>query len=405
MPDDMLIKNLRPMGRDCVDVLVADGRFVAFGPNLAPPDPACPVVDGLNMLMLPGLVESHVHLDKTLWGLPWRPNSAGAAIEDHIENERRVRRGIGVPIGQRAGNLLRQCLANGSTHLRSHVDVDPEIGLGGVTALLALREEFRGRADLQLVAFPQTGMLIQPGTAALMEEAVKLGVDAVGGIDPAGIEGDPMGHLRTVFAIAGRHGSAVDIHLHDGGELGAWQIERIADFTQGSGMAGKVMIDHAYCLGMIGRTRLEAIARRLADQRISLMTSAPSDTAVPPVALLSEIGVNVCCGSDGIRDSWSPYGNGDMLERAMFLAMRFDWSKDGEFEAALMTATYNGARALGLTNYGIEPGKDADFVLVASETVAEAVVSRPRRELVVKRGRVIARAGVLVASYPSPAIG
>ena len=395
MAGTMLLKNVRPMGGKTVDVLIENGRFLRFAENIAVPD--APVVEGDGRLMLPGLVEPHVHLDKTLWGLPWRPNTAGPRLVDRIENERQIRRGLNVSVEERGGNLLRQCIAQGSTVVRSHFDIDPKTGLKGVTALLALREKYAAQVDLQLVAFPQQGILISPGTAELMEEAIKLGVDAVGGLDPAGIDRDPIGHLKLVFAIAERHGRGVDLHLHDQGELGAWQVERIAEFARASGLAGRVMIDHAYCLGQIGQARLEAIGRQLADLKISIMTSAPADIEVPPAMVLAAMGVNICLGSDNIRDTWWPYGNGDMLERAYFLASRFEWSKDEEFVFALKVATSNNAGALGLEHHGIGVGKDADFILVDGECVAEAVVSRPRRAVVAKRGRIVARDGAFLA--------
>lgn len=391
MAGNLLIRNVRPLGRPATDILVRDGRFAAVGGP--PPGRDVEMVDAGGQLMLPGLVEGHMHLDKTLWGLPWRPNSAGPSLRDYIDNERRVRATIKVPVGERAAALLRHCIAMGSTCIRSHVDVYPEIGLSGVEALLALRDEYADKATIQLVAFPQAGMLITPGTAELMDEAVKAGVDIVGGIDPAGVDGDPIGHLRTVFAIAERRGCGVDIHLHDRGELGAWEVERIIDFTAAAGLDGRVMISHAYCLGEIAPARLDAIAARLARHRVSLLSSAPADLALPPVKPLRSAGVTLCLGSDGIRDLWSPFGNGDMLERAMLLAYRFDWAKDDDLAAALAAATSEGARALGLADYGLSQGCDADAVILPADTVGEAVVARPRRSLVLKRGRVVARDG------------
>ena len=119
---------------------------------------------------------------------------------------------------------------------------------------------------------------------------------------------------------------------------------------------------------------------------------------MPPIKRLMARGVTVFAGSDNIRDAWSPFGNGDMLERAYFVASRFDWSKDEDLVAAFETATANNARALGLRHYGLAPGNDADFVLVDCETLAEAVVSRPRRALVAKRGRIVAREGIFLAA-------
>ena len=260
--------------------------------------------------------------------------------------------------------------------------------------MLALREAYRDVIDLQFVAFPQAGMLINPGTRDLMRAALELGVDIVGGIDPAGIDRDPIGHLEAVFAMATRYGKGVDIHLHDPGELGRWQIERIADMTQAEGLAGRVMISHAYCLGAFPTADLAPLADRLAALDISIMTCAPPHTTVPPVAWLRSRGVNVCSGSDGIRDAWSPMGNGDMLERAMLIALRYGWSKDEELAMAFDIVSAGGARALGVESYGLAAGCRADFVLLAAENLAAAVVDRPAGRTVVSRGRIVARDGV-----------
>ena len=390
---DVIYLNLRQPDGALVDLSIADGRIAAIEPTGRAAAGRAEVIDGGGQLLLPALVESHAHIDKTLWGMKWRPNSAGPTLKDYIANERRVLREIDVPIAKRAGGLLENCIARGTLHLRSHIDVDPEIGLRHVEALLALRETYRDVVEMQFVVFPQTGLMIRPGTAELMERALEMGVETVGGLDPAGIDNDPIRHLETIFNLASKHGRGIDIHLHDRGELGLWQIERIADFTQASGLAGKVMISHAFCLGMVPTTRIEALGRRLADLRISLMTSALADISIPPVAFLKGLGVNVCCGSDGIRDAWSPFGNGDMLERAMLLAYRFDWEKDEELASALDSATVAGARALGLNGYGLAPGHSANFILLPAENVGDAVVGRPQERTVVSRGRVVARDG------------
>jgi cytosine deaminase len=127
------------------------------------------------------------------------------------------------------------------------------------------------------------------------------------------------------------------------------------------------------------------------------MSSAPADTAVPPFLALRETGVNVCLGSDGIRDAWSPMGNGDMLERAMLLAFRFDLGKDDELTAAFDAATVNGARALGIEDYGFAIGQRADFLLMPVETLGEAVVARPLRQ-VYRAGVLVAEGGRLLSS-------
>jgi cytosine deaminase len=390
------LRNVRPYGSTAEDLLIENGLFKdrrpASNTPLTPTD-----IDGQNQLLTPALVESHVHLDKTLWGQPWRPNSAGPTLKDYIANERRVLREVQAPIAQRAGALLENCIARGSLTMRCHVDIDPEFGLHHVEAMQQLRESYRDLIDLQLVVFPQTGLISRPGTAELMREAMALGVENVGGLDPCGIDNNPIAQLDFVFKLASEFERGVDIHLHDKGELGLWQIALIADYTERFGRQGRVMISHAYCLGMLPWSQVKPVAERLAALGISLMSSAPADCAVPPFLALRETGVNVCLGSDGIRDAWSPMGNGDMLERAMLLAFRFDLSKDDELAAAFDAATVNGARALGCEGYGVEIGASADFLLMPVQTLGEAVVSRPVRQ-VYRGGELIASGGRLLES-------
>ena len=390
------LRNVRPYGATAEDLLLENGLFKERRPAsntvLAATD-----IDGQYQLLTPALVESHVHLDKTLWGQPWRPNSAGPTLKDYIANERRVLREVDVPIAHRAGALLENCIARGSLTMRCHVDIDPEFGLRHVEAMQQLRDIYRDLIDLQLVVFPQTGLISRPGTAELMREAMALGVENVGGLDPCGIDNDPVAQLDFVFKLASEFDRGVDIHLHDKGELGLWQIALIADYTERFGRQGRVMISHAYCLGMLPWSQVKPLAERLAALSISLMSSAPADCAVPPFLALRETGVNVCLGSDGIRDAWSPMGNGDMLERAMLLALRFDLNKDDELAAAFEAATVNGARALGCERYGLEIGQAADFLLMPVQTLGEAVVSRPVRQ-VYRVGELIASGGRLLES-------
>lgn len=377
--------NLRDIDGRSIGIRCHDGRIAAIGPDVTAPD----AVDGGGRLVLPAFVEPHVHLDKTLWGEAWQPGQRATQLRDYIDNERRVLSANTTPPEERAGRLLGQMLAFGTTAVRSHIDVAPDIGLAHVEAMFRLREAWSDRVDLQFVAFPQQGLLCRPGTTDLIRAAMEMGVETVGGLDPAGIDGDPAGQLRFIFDLAVEKGAGVDIHLHDKGDLGAWQVEQIAEYAAASGLAGKVMISHAYCLGMIPPARLERIGRRLADAGISLMTSAPADVAVPPVEELTAMGVTVCCGSDGIRDSWSPLGNGDMLERAFLTAYRFDWNRDEDLSRALGCATHAAAKAIGLQGYGLAVGNRADFVMIAATSAGDALCRRPADRLVVRRGKAV----------------
>lgn len=387
--------SLRSAAGGPVSVLCADGRIVSIGPGIeAPPD--AKVIDGQGRLLMPAFVEPHVHLDKTLWGEAWQPGITPARLMDYIVNERKVLSANTTPIAVRAGRLLERMLCYGTTAIRSHIDVAPDMGLSHVEAMLKLRETWADRMDLQFVAFPQQGLLIRPGTLDLIAAAVASGVETVGGLDPAGIDGDPDGQLRAIFGLAEKTGAGIDIHLHDKGDLGAWQIGRICDYVEGAGLQGRTMISHAYCLGMISEAALGRLAERLARLGVSLMTSAPADIAVPPVAALTAMGVNVCCGSDGIRDAWSPLGNGDMLDRAFLTAFRFDWNRDEEFALALACATHNAARAIGLAAYGLDAGARADFLMVDAMNPGDALARRPQARRVVRTGRLVADDGRLV---------
>ena len=262
------------------------------------------------------------------------------------------------------------------------------------------REQYRDEIDVEIVAFPQSGLLIRPGTLELMDEALRMGAEVVGGLDPAGMDRDPKGHLDAIFGLAEKHGKPIDIHLHESGELGAFSMQMTIDRVRALGMQGKVTLSHSFCLGMPDTQAVQALIDGLVDAGVHIMTTGSASRPVPSVARLHAAGVTVCTGNDGMRDTWGPYGKPDMLERAMLVGLRNNFRRDDELELALRVATYGNASVMGLTDYGLAPGCHADFVLVEAETVAEAIVSRPVRKLVVKSGRVVARGGRALAEAP-----
>src|SRR5215468_2671830 len=392
MGDNLLVKNVRPMAGAAVDVLVSGGITQRLAPSITAPE-ECGVIDGHGGILLPAFVDGHMHLDKTFWGLPWRPHEAGPTVLERIENERRLRRELRLAVGVQVERLARQAISRGTLHIRNHTDIDTEIGLRNFEAVRAVRERLKDVLSIQIVAFPQSGIVNRPGTAELLDRAVKDGADLIGGIDPAGLDGDPKGHLDVVFEIAARHGVGVDIHLHDPGALGALQLRLIVERTRALGLAGKVSVSHVFCLGMVDEVELGQLLEMLVEQRIAIMTHGPGDRAVPPLARLRAAGVAVFSGSDAIRDAWTPFGNADMLERAMILAWRNGFRTDLLLHLTLDTVTRAGAAVLGLERYGLDVGCRASFVVVPGETLAEAVVARPIRTWVVSGGRVVARDG------------
>jgi cytosine/adenosine deaminase-related metal-dependent hydrolase len=372
---------------------IVDGRIAQTGAALTPGAQA-EVVDGSGCVVIPGLVDGHAHMDKTLWGTSWHPHRAGPTLMDRIRNERQVLKALELSPEIQSARLLRHMLSRGTTHVRTHVDIGPDIGLASFHGIQRMREAHREWAHVQIVAFPQTGVMIAPGTLDLLEQAVREGAEVIGGLDPVGVDRDPRGQLDGIFAIAGRHGCGIDIHLHDGGELGAVTVEMIAERTRALGMGGRVVISHAFCLGSVPAARLEQLVELLLELDIAVMSHGPGGaTPFPPVRHLHERGVRVFSGSDGVRDTWGPLNTGDMLERAYLVSYVNGFRDDAAIELSLRMATHAGARVMGAKDYGLEVGCAADLVLVQASNVAEAVVAHGPRRLVLKAGRVAARDG------------
>lgn len=391
MGESMLLANVRLNGSATTDIEIRDGRIAEVGP--AHRDGALGLMDGGGRIALPGLVEAHTHLDKTLLGMPWYRNEVGPRLIDKIDNERAQRRALPIDARRQSARQAALSVSHGTTHIRTHVDVDTDIGISGIQGVMATRAALAAYVGIDLVAFPQSGLLVRPGTLALLEEALRLGAETVGGLDPCAIDRDPKGHLDAVFGLAERFGRGVDIHLHEPGDMGAFSMELIIERTRALGMAGKVVISHAFCLGAPDAALVDPLIAALAEAGIAVMTTGPAARPAPPLKRLRQAGVVTCAGSDGIRDTWGPYGNADMLERAAFLGLRNNLRRDDELAMALDVCTSGGARALGLADYGLAQGCAADLVLVAAESVAEAVAQHPGRRTVIRRGRVVADNG------------
>jgi len=384
---EFLLANARLDDGSLVDVTVRDGRVAAVAP--AGPAPSAGGLDLQGRLLCPAFVDGHIHLDKTLLGLPWQSHRPGAGVAERIAAEKRQLAETTLPVAERARTLLRQVIAHGTTRLRCHVDIDPGVGLANLHAVLAVAEELRGTIDIQIVAFPQSGILAAPGTADLLAAAIVDGASVVGGLDPAGIDGDVEGHLDAVFGIAERTGAAVDIHLHDAGLLGAFTLRRIAARSREAGLQGRCAVSHAYALGGIDPDEFLRTADALAEGGVAVMTNGPGPAPMPPVQALTARGVLVFAGSDNIRDAWSPYGNGDMLERAMLIGYRAGLLTDQGLRLAFSLATTHAGRALGAPEHGVAVGAVADLVSLDCGHVPEAVVTRPGSRWVFRGGRLL----------------
>jgi cytosine/adenosine deaminase-related metal-dependent hydrolase len=283
--------------------------------------------------------------------------------------------------------------------VRSYAQIDADCRLERFDAVAAARDAHQARADVDIIAFPQAGLLLEDGVVPLMEEALRQGADVIGGIDPCQLDRDPVRHLDIVFGLAEKYQVPIDIHLHEPGELGVYSADLIVERTRATGMQGRVSISHGYSLGGVSETTSRRLIDAFADADISMATVAPSVGNPLPLQQLTEAGVRVGLGEDGQRDYWSPYGNGDMLDRTWQLAFTNGYRADELIEHCLAVASVGGASILDpaverLTGTGDRPGLNvgdpAELLLLAGETVTSAIMDRPSDRTVIHRGRIVA---------------
>lgn len=391
----MLLRNVRPWGGAASDILIDDGIIAAIEPHRPDrPDADADggagraVIDGRGLLALPGFVNAHAHLDKSWWGRPWVGYGGEATTQGRIAHERAHRDALGIPSLESTTALLRALVGQGTTAFRSHVDVDLGVRLRGIEVVRSAVAALGVPIALEIVAFPQDGVLRRPGVLDLLDRAAAEGAEHIGGLDPASIDRDPVGQLDALFEIAGRRGVGVDIHLHDGGELGAFQYELIIERTRALGLAGRVNIAHGFALGELPEARQLALIEALREAGVSLTTVAPITAPRLPLARLRAAGVPVGLGTDGIRDLWGPYGDGDPLRLATRLAQLAGARRDEELVDAVRIASSGGGTFVGRPLHDLVVGAPADVVLLDAQNVPEALVAAPERKVVVVGGVV-----------------
>jgi cytosine/creatinine deaminase len=399
-----LIRAVRPWGQALSDVLVTDGKITGVEPH----DPAraaagdVTVVEGRGRLLVPSFSDVHVHLDSTRIGLPFREHTGGPGVWTMMMNDRQNWRNAEVPLQERVNNTLGRMIARGTTRVRSYAQIDVDCRLERFDAVMAAKEQFKGQADVDIIAFPQAGLLLEEGTVPLMDQALKAGANVMGGIDPCSLDRDPARHLDIVFGLAEKYQVPIDIHLHEPGELGVFSTDLVLERTRALGMQGKVTMSHAYQLGSISEATTRRLIDEFAELDISMASVAPGSAGVAgqlPIPMLAEAGVRMGLGEDGQRDYWSPYGNTDMLDRTWQLAFTHGFRKDELIEHCLAIATVGGASILDPSatrlkgtahRPGVEVGDPAELLLLDGETVASAVMDRGTDRTVIHRGKVVA---------------
>lgn len=232
-------------------------------------------------------------------------------------------------------------------------------------------------------------MLRRDGVGALLERAAAEGVEHIGGLDPAGIDRDPVGQIDLLTGIAAEHGCGIDIHLHDAADLGAFQLELLIDRASTLGLTGAVNIAHGFAIAQIPAARRSELLAAMAELGMTFTTVAPLRLPQLPLREFDEAGVPLAFGTDGIRDLWSPYGTGDTLGIAWQYARSSSIVRDEDLARVMDVATRAAARFVGRGVHDLVPGAVADVVLVDAEHELDALVRVPRREVVIGAGRLL----------------
>ena len=404
MPRDLLIRHATlPDGRQGIDLLARNGHWAAVGPALPAPEGA-EVLDAAGWLLSPPFVDAHFHLDAALsHGLP-RVNTSGTLLEGiRLWGELKPLL-TEEAVAERALAYCDWAVARGLGAIRSHVDVCDE-RLLAVRALRQVQRQVAPYLSLQLVAFPQDGALRHPRAMALLEQALAMGVEVVGGIphhERTSAEGAES--VRRLCELAAAHGLPVDMHCDETDDPASRHIETLAFHTQRLGLQGRVTGSHLTSLHSMDNAYAAKLVALMADSGVHAIAnplinitlqgrydSYPRRRGMTRVPELMDAGVTVAFGHDCVMDPWYALGSADMLEVAsMGLHVAQMTAQDAQrrcFEAV----TTNPARILGLEGYGLEPGCRADAVLLQARSPQEAVRLRAARLVVLRGGEVIAR--------------
>jgi len=400
----MLIRNIcLPDGRVGQDLLVQAGRIAAIGPQLPAPE-GVELLDGGGWLLSPPFVDAHFHMDATLsYGLP-RVNQSGTLLEGIALWGELKPRLTQEALVERALRYCDWAVAKGLLAIRSHVDVCDE-RLLAVEALLHVRERVQPYLDLQLVAFPQDGVLRAPAALANLRRALDMGVDVVGGIPHfERTMSDGAASVRLLCELAAERGLRVDMHCDESDDPLSRHVETLASETQRLGLQGRVTGSHltsmhsmdnyyvSKLIPLMAEAQLHAVANPLIN--ITLQgrhDSYPKRRGMTRVPELMAAGIIVGFGHDCVLDPWYSLGSADMLEVASMGLHVAQLTSQAGMRACFDAVTTNNARVLGLDGYGLAPGCHADFVLLQARDPVEAIRLRAQRLLVVRRGQVLSR--------------
>ncbi|MED3800661.1 amidohydrolase [Lysinibacillus xylanilyticus] len=370
---------------------ITDGFISQIVPATQAIDSPNEVTDMKGKLLLPAFKEMHNHLDKTYLSLPWKACVPVKNLKERLTREAQELSVLATTCKQRASAMIEQIVNNGANHIRTHVNIDPYIGLKNLEGVLEALDDYKDIVTAEVIAFPQHGLL-RDNVPTLLRGALRNGATMIGGLDPAGIDNSIERSLDVTMDIAHEFNVDVDIHLHDGGHVGYYTIDKWIDMVEESKYQGRTAISHAFALGDVSVMEQHKIADRLAQQQVKIMSTVPFDMRrlIPPIDLLTEHGVDVHFGFDGFYDSWNPNGSGDILEKVTTFA---DLSRKLDERSIRQTLKYitNGITPLDADGQKVWPNvkDEASFVFFDAVSSAEVIARRPLDRIVMSRGKFV----------------
>lgn len=402
MPADLAITQARLMGKPGLwTIAMGDRAITAVTPE---PVAATHTLNAQGQLVIPGLVDAHIHLDKALL-LAQAPAQVGDFAEAMRETLRLKQRYTVADIQHRARQVLDAAIAFGITAMRTHVEVDPIVGLTALEALLPLKADYAWGIDLQLAIFAQEGITNQPGTEALLRKALSLGGDVIGSapyVDP-----DPQRNIEIVFDLAAEFDCDVDFHLDFLDDDRPLQLPWVLRATEMRGWQGRVCLGHMTKLAALPPEALHDIGTQLAALGISVLALPASDLymmarrdthnvrrGVAPLQRLIAAGANGAIATNNVQNLFTPFGDGDVLKIATLIAQVLQLGTETDHALCLEMASTRAAAAIGIPNYRVEVGGAADLVILGTSSPTGAIAAAPPTRTVIKGGRCIARTAV-----------
>ena len=393
---DLILRAARIAGREerLLDIGIAAGRIVAIEPTLAADGPE-ERIEGC--LVTPGLVETHIHLDKSR--ISDRCTIVEGTLQEAIAETARAKQAFTEEdIVTRARRTLEQAILNGTMHMRTHAEVDPRVGLKGFRALSQLKREYAWALDLQICVFPQEGLINDPGTEELLVAACAEGADLIGGCPYT--DTHPHEHIARIFAIARRFDLDIDFHLDFDLDPGWMHLDEVCRATDANCYGGRVAVGHATKLSAIPPEQQIAIARRLAGAGVAVTVLPATDLflmgrgadhnvprGVARADRLQAHGVTCSLATNNVLNPFTPFGDCSLTRMANLYANIAQLGRREELDGCLAMITTSAAKLMNLPSYGIAPGNPADLVVLPCSSGAAAVAELARPLFGLKRGR------------------